>query len=120
MQFCYNFDAVAKLKSVYLEVMNPALEEEETRPPEPTPKSGKREVERGKKDKPVAVAEEKKGEVKKPLDHALVLSEGRCEGGCEGRCDGGVGVGVRGDVWVSVRVGVMGLSHPTVLSISNW
>ena len=65
MQFCYNFDAVAKLKSVYLEVMNPALEEEETRPPEPAPKSGKKEVERGKKDKPVAVAEEKTGEVGK-------------------------------------------------------
>lgn len=63
MQLYYNFDAVAKLKSVYFEVMNPALEEdEEPHPPEPVPKSGKREGERGKKDKPVAEA--KKGEGK--------------------------------------------------------
>ena len=61
MQLHYNFDAVAKLKSVYAEVMNPALEEEEEpRPPEPVPKSGKKEAEKGKKEKPVA--EEKKGE----------------------------------------------------------
>lgn len=57
----YNFDAVAKLKCVYMEVMDPTLEEEEEpRPPEPTPKSGKREGEKGKKDKPVT--DGKKGE----------------------------------------------------------
>ena len=36
----------------------------------------------------------------------------------------GVRVGVRGGVWVGgwmgVRVGVMGHSNPTVLSISKW
>ena len=44
-----------------MEVMDPTLEEEEeSRPLEPAPKSGKREGEKGKKDKPVA--DEKKGE----------------------------------------------------------
>ena len=85
LQLHYNFDAVAKLKSVYAEVMNPALEEEEEeepRLPEPVPKSGKKETERGKKDKPVA--EGKRGEGQEgALGHVCgcCLREG-VRGGC--------------------------------------
>ena len=64
--------------------MNPALkeEEEEPHPPEPVPKSGTKEVERGKKDKPVA--EGKRGEGQEgALGHVCgcCLREG-VRGGC--------------------------------------